>query len=379
MGRWCWASLAWFVGGALVLSSSACSSRSTYESDKNAGGTAGLDAGAGGATGGANAGGANAGGANPSGASAGGGPGDAGAGSGGEGGDGTITTGKSGFPSCETISDTACSGDDCCASLLVTGCTDCAFPYGYTSTVSDFRLDKYEVTVGRFRSFVNAYEGPPAMDAGARSAIPGSGWQSDWNDDIGIDSVDLVNDLLLRPCAELTIRTYTEDPGGNEAKPMNCMTWYEAFAFCVWDGGFLPTEIQWQYAAAGGAENREYPWPESAVDTDRALYGYCGEGVSSACAVENILEVGSKPLGVGKFGHLDLAGSMWEWVLDYFGAPYPAQPCSDCANLDGTTPRVIRGGGWPEPVTLQNTSERGNDPPESSWMNVGLRCARVAP
>jgi len=51
--------------------------------------------------------------------------------------------------------------------------------------VSSFALDKYEVTVGRFRKFVNAYvsntASAPAVGAGVNPAIPGTGWQSGWN------------------------------------------------------------------------------------------------------------------------------------------------------------------------------------------------------
>ncbi|HRC55345.1 MAG TPA: hypothetical protein PKU97_05435, partial [Kofleriaceae bacterium] len=55
----------------------------------------------------------------------------------------------------------------------------------YPATVSTFRLDKYEVTVGRFRAFVNANKGtqasPPGNGAGAHAAIAGSGWNTSWN------------------------------------------------------------------------------------------------------------------------------------------------------------------------------------------------------
>jgi formylglycine-generating enzyme required for sulfatase activity len=50
----------------------------------------------------------------------------------------------------------------------------------YPASVSTFALDKYGVTVGRFRSLVAAKMGtmahPPAEGAGTHPAIPGSGW-----------------------------------------------------------------------------------------------------------------------------------------------------------------------------------------------------------
>jgi len=39
---------------------------------------------------------------------------------------------------------------------------------------------------------------------------------------------------------------------------INCITWYEAMAFCIWDGGYLPTEAEWD-ALRGGARTNGYP------------------------------------------------------------------------------------------------------------------------
>ena len=68
-------------------------------------------------------------------------------------------------------------------------------------------------------------------------------------------------------------------PGANESLPINCITWYEAFAFCAWDGGFLPTEAEWNYAAAGGSEQRAYPWSNpptsTTIDCSHANYDDC--------------------------------------------------------------------------------------------------------
>jgi formylglycine-generating enzyme required for sulfatase activity len=62
----------------------------------------------------------------------------------------------------------------------------------------------------------------------------------------------------------------------NDQYPMNCVNWYEAFAFCIWDGGRLPTEAEWEYAAAGGDENRIYPWGNDVAEPLPASYAATG-------------------------------------------------------------------------------------------------------
>lgn len=65
----------------------------------------------------------------------------------------------------------------------------------HPATVSDFYFDKYEITVGRFRAFVNAGLGtektPPAAGSGAHPNIAGSGWSSRWNAQLAPDTAGL--------------------------------------------------------------------------------------------------------------------------------------------------------------------------------------------
>ncbi|WP_438023210.1 formylglycine-generating enzyme family protein [Sorangium sp. So ce233] len=67
--------------------------------------------------------------------------------------------------------------------------------------------------------------------------------------------------------------------GENEARPIRCVSWSVAFAFCAWDGGRLPTEAEWNHASAGGSEQREYPWGNAFPNSTYAVYDAAGSAV----------------------------------------------------------------------------------------------------
>jgi formylglycine-generating enzyme required for sulfatase activity len=312
-------------------------------------------------------------------------------------------------PSCRApgqgLTTCGADGDSCCASLEVAGGTyHRTFtvmngePTGLAdpATVSTFRLDKYEVTVGRFRRFVSAWNGgagftPPAgsgkhghLNAGlglANSAVAGT-YETGWSE--SDDGRITPTDDNLGLCSGYA--TWTPSPSSQENLPINCVNWWEAYAFCIWDGGFLPTEAEWKYAAAGGSQQREFPWGSTAPGTENqyAIYGCCYPAGAGSCTdtwcdgARNIAPVGTARLGAGAWGQLDLAGSFWEWNLDFY--PDDAafvDPCTNCASLTAAPTRVVKVGNFAEgPYYLPNWIRYDYDPGNRE-IYLGFRCARA--
>lgn len=319
--------------------------------------------------------------------------------------------------SCAGASVHCGTGESCCSSAEVPGGTFFLANDGqpgyqtqlYPETVSGFRLDRFEVTVARFTAFVGALA--PDADAGGWLPEEGSGkhshlnggnglvdpseagllyeqgWSSVWNADLRALAAE-PNKVLVPPGPGLC--TYGV---GHPTLPMNCMTWVEAYAFCIWDGGFLPSEAEWNYAAAGGADQRVYPWTPSS-DPPSATCTNADFTPSTPCpnpiftSTGGPVDVGSHTApdgGNGKWGQTDLAGNIAEWALDDFWET-PAT-CHDCARAHpspvdggqeaGLVPHVQRGGSFVSGATQIQTAIRGSGPERARSYATGLRCARA--
>jgi formylglycine-generating enzyme required for sulfatase activity len=206
------------------------------------------------------------------------------------------------------------------------------------------------------------------------SGQPETGWLA--SDDANLDP----SDTNLGGCVSSgeAYSTWTPSPGDDESLPINCLNWYEAYAFCIWDQGFLPSEAEWEYASAGGSLELEYPWGAAAPGTasQYAIYG-CNypDGSGTCTGVANFAPVGTAVMGVGVWGQLDLSGSVLEWNLDAY-ANY-VDPCSDCAYLTPGSDRVTRGGGAGYDLASLRPPARNSSDPAARDSDVGLRCARA--
>jgi formylglycine-generating enzyme required for sulfatase activity len=257
--------------------------------------------------------------------------------------------------------------------------------WGDVLTVSGFRLDKYLVTVGRFRQFVAAWNKGagylPSAGAGKHSYLNGglglinncpaggyeSGWKTAWS------AAVTPTNAVLRSSGG----TWTSTPGTQENLPINGVNWYEAYAFCIWDGGFLPSDGEWSYATLGGSQQRQYPWGSTPPGpTDQyAIYECAYPDAGGNCAVTTVAPVGTAWRGAGRWGQVDLLGQTYEWEIDWNDNPGGA--CTDCACLTGGGSRIMDGCSLTAPAEVLGALPRTEaDVPLSRAIYEGFRCAR---
>lgn len=295
-------------------------------------------------------------------------------------------------PSCRQTA-TCVDNVSCCETIWVPGGDyqmgkassyepDAEFP----RHVSGFYLDRFEVTVGRLKSFIADYR-LPTQGAGRHPLFPDSGWQKIWEEvphpDIdGKTAVPATEqeliDQVTTQCAEAG-RTY----GNGDTLPANCINWYVAFAFCAWDGGRLPTEAEWNYAAAYGNAGRPYPW---SVDETDVSFNADSAAFNTELSEPLVrpLPVGSFPAGRGGFfrypgrGHDDLGGNVMEWNLDQW-TDEPLESCAtDCYEpwTENVDDRSARGGCYGSPYDQVRTGNRASVPGRIIDVLFGFRCAR---
>ncbi len=146
---------------------------------------------------------------------------------------------------------------------------------------------------------------------------------------------------------------------GPTNNPVANVIWEESQAYCKWRGAAfdLPTEAQWEMAARGSCEKngstaddagcaasmRTYPWGEAAATCNYAVM--YDDGVNYGCGTNTTWAVGSKAAGDSPYGLHDMAGSVWEWARDSYGAYSPGAAVDPVAAASDFY-RVIRGGGF---------------------------------
>lgn len=276
-------------------------------------------------------------------------------------------------------------------------------------SVSQFWLDKTEVTNDEFQKFVRAThyittaESKPDWEVLKRQ-LPQN---SPKPDDKMLVPASLVFTPPQQPVSLDNFgQWWTWTPGANwrhprgptsqmngSKHPVIQVSWDDAVAYCHWLGKRLPTEAEWEWAARGGLKDKIYPWGDEPIDQGMVK----ANTWQGDFPYKNTLRdkyyytspVGSfKPNGYGLY---DMAGNVWEWVSDWYDHDYYASsgktgvnnPKGPSISYDPDEPsipkRVLRGGSFlcnEGYCSGYRVAARMKSSPDTSMEHIGFRCAK---
>ncbi|HEX8162727.1 MAG TPA: SUMF1/EgtB/PvdO family nonheme iron enzyme [Pyrinomonadaceae bacterium] len=237
----------------------------------------------------------------------------------------------------------------------------------HAAFVPAFRIDRRLVTNEEFARFVA--EGGYAR----REFWDGEGWawreKEDWRHPLywsrGVGGA----------ASSWRLRRMFDEVSLPPRHPVTGVSWYEAEAYARFAGKRLPTEAEWEKAAAwddGRKRKRLFAWGDDAPTADLCNSDFRFWGTTP---------VGSFPGGASARGCLDVTGNVWEWTSSKF-AGYPgfrAYPYPEYSELwFDDDHRVLRGGSWATHSTILRTSFRNFFRRHFRIAFAGLRCAADA-
>jgi formylglycine-generating enzyme required for sulfatase activity len=252
----------------------------------------------------------------------------------------------------------------------------------------DFDVDRHEVTVGRYRAWVDdtPTHQVPCTDCSLDPGGPhdtNMRWSSTWDATARTEKYTQQN----ADCIGVTEADYGADTTWEldvDDLPMTCVTWPQAVAFCAWEGKRLPTEAEWLYAASSGGKTT-YPWGNEWSDCSDATINYfAASDPAGECAFP--VPVGTAG-GETADGVEDMGGSVFEWVWDTNWNP--ADWPNEAIDYSGpkfeselSTPHLRNGGSyWNTPADARLRTDRyeqGADD-QSRFLDQGFRCVRTVP
>jgi formylglycine-generating enzyme len=169
---------------------------------------------------------------------------------------------------------------------------------------------------------------------------------------------------------------FWNDPNFNHPEqPVAGVSWHEATRYCEWLSAQtgrayrLPTEAEWERAARGGEEQKQFPWGD---DSPQSLPDYATRWQS-----------GPEPVALyapNAFGLYDICDNLHEWCSDWYDPNYYAASPDRNPRGPERCPgpgkrKASRGGSWRHHIKVARCSARSSIPPEFQYADYGFRVA----
>ena len=196
--------------------------------------------------------------------------------------------------------------------------------------MTSFSIDQYEVSNAKFAEFVEATNFVTEAEEFGDSFVAEL-WLSKAVSATIDNAVAAVPWWLpVKQCSWRHPEGFDTDIAARMDHPVIHVSWNDAQAYCKWRGGSLPTEAQWEYAARGGKEQKNFPWG-NAMQPMRPKKDPKGEkiyrmniwqgkfptintaedGFNMTAPVDSFGEQNS-------FGLYNMVGNVWEWTADWY-------------------------------------------------------------
>lgn len=212
-------------------------------------------------------------------------------------------------------------------------------------SLSNYYIDKHEVTNAQYADFLHNY----GSDVVQEKQFYGQKMiaESEWG-------------LSLQK-GKWTVRK------GYENHPVIGVTWYGANEYARFYNKRLPTEAEWEYAAIGGQESRNFDYSGSNDINSVAWY----EGNSKG-QIHKVMTKRPNELGI-----YDMGGNVQEWCSDFYGNYYASKGVTN--NPRGSSKgssKVVRGGSWYLAARVARSTSRNVSRPTSHKNYLGFRCVK---